>query len=77
MSNDAARGGDETGSGLTSGLNEAPTRVRYGVAGVLIVMACLLYLDRFAVGIASEYIREDLRMTQTQMSWFISAFFWS
>ncbi|MCX7406913.1 MAG: MFS transporter [Planctomycetales bacterium] len=87
MSNDAARGGVETGSGLTSGspesdprtsgLNEAPTRVRYGVAGVLIVMACLLYLDRFAVGIASEYIREDLRMTQTQMSWFISAFFWS
>ncbi len=87
MSNDTARGGDATGSGLASGssesdplasgLNEAPTRVRYGVAGVLIVMACLLYLDRFAVGIASEYIREDLRMTQTQMSWFLSAFFWS
>ena len=87
MSNDAARGGEANGSGLTSGsserdpmargLNEAPTRVRYGVAGVLIVMACLLYLDRFAVGIASEYIREDLRMTQAQMSWFISAFFWS
>ncbi len=87
MSNDAARGGEANGSGLTSGsserdpmargLNEAPTRVRYGVAAVLTVMACLLYLDRFAVGIASEYIREDLRMTQTQMSWFISAFFWS
>ncbi len=87
MSNDAARGDEATDSGLTSGssesdprtrsLNEAPTRVRYGVAAVLTVMACLLYLDRFAVGIASEYIREDLRMTQTQMSWFISAFFWS
>jgi len=87
MSNDATRGGEASGSDLmsgssendprTRGLNEAPTRVRYGVAGVLIVMACLLYLDRFAVGIASEYIREDLRMTQTQMSWFISAFFWS
>ena len=54
-----------------------PTRVRIGVAAVLTLMACLLYLDRFAVGIASEYIREDLRMTQTQMSWFLSAFFWS
>ena len=54
-----------------------PTHVRIGVAAVLTLMACLLYLDRFAVGIASEYIREDLRMTQTQMSWFLSAFFWS
>ncbi|MEK6260244.1 MAG: MFS transporter [Planctomycetota bacterium] len=54
-----------------------PTRIRIGVAAVLTLMACLLYLDRFAVGIASEYIREDLRMTQTQMSWFLSAFFWS
>jgi len=54
-----------------------PTYVRIGVAAVLTLMSCLLYLDRFAVGIASEYIREDLRMTQTQMSWFLSAFFWS
>ena len=87
MSNDAARGDEAAGSGLAShsavtelmsGSPDAPpTRVRYGVAGVLTVMACLLYLDRFAVGIASEYIREDLRMTQTQMSWFLSAFFWS
>lgn len=53
------------------------TRVRLGVAGVLTVMACLLYLDRYAVGIASEKIREDLSMTQTQMSWFLSLFFWS
>ena len=52
-----------------------PTRVRIGVAAVLTLMACLLYLDRFAVSIATEYIREDLRMTQTQMSWFLSAFF--
>lgn len=63
---------------LSAGSSAAPpTRVRIGVAAVLTLMACLLYLDRFAVGIASEYIREDLRMTQTQMSWFLSAFFWS
>ena len=54
-----------------------PTRVRIGVAAVLTLMSCLLYLDRFAVSIATEYIREDLGMTQTQMSWFLSAFFWS
>ncbi|WP_373649521.1 MFS transporter [Schlesneria sp. DSM 10557] len=54
-----------------------PTRVRLGVAGILTLMACLLYLDRYAVGIAAEQIRADLAMTQTQMSWFISLFFWS
>jgi ACS family glucarate transporter-like MFS transporter len=55
----------------------SPTSVRLGVLAVTTLMSVLLYLDRYAVGIASEYIREDLRMTQTQMAWFISAFFWS
>lgn len=55
----------------------SPTGVRYLVLTVATVMSVLLYLDRFAVSIASEYIRQDLRMTQTQMAWFISAFFWS
>ncbi len=58
-------------------INERPTGVRHMVVAVATMMSLLLYLDRFAVGIASEYIREDLRMTQTQMSWFLSAFFWS
>ena len=55
----------------------APTRVRYLTAGLLTIIACLLYLDRFAVGIASQRMRDDLQMTQTEMSWFLSAFFWS
>ena len=54
-----------------------PSYVRIVVAGLLTLMACLLYLDRYAVGIASESMRVDLKMTQTQMSWFLSAFFWS
>jgi hypothetical protein len=54
-----------------------PTSVRIVIAGFLTLMACLLYLDRYAVGIASESMRVDLKMTQTQMSWFLSAFFWS
>jgi ACS family glucarate transporter-like MFS transporter len=53
------------------------TFVRHALLSVLTLMSVLLYLDRFAVGIASEYIRQDLRMSQTQMAWFISAFFWS
>jgi len=54
-----------------------PTSVRHLVLAVATLMSVLLYLDRFAVGIAAEYIREDLRMTQTQMAWFVSAFFWA
>ena len=54
-----------------------PTSVRPLVLAVTTLMSVLLYLDRFAVSIAIEYIREDLRMTQTQMAWFISLFFWS
>ncbi|HEY0982235.1 MFS transporter [Schlesneria sp.] len=57
--------------------SESPTIVRHAILTVLTLMSVLLYLDRFAVNIASEFIREDLQMTQTQMSWFISAFFWS
>lgn len=58
-------------------LRVSPTRTRLLVAAVLTVAACLLYLDRFAVGIASEEIRKDLNMSQKEMAWFLSAFFWS
>jgi len=57
--------------------DERPTIVRHAVIVAATLMALLLYLDRFAIGIAGEYIREDMRMTQTQNSWFQSAFFWS
>jgi sugar phosphate permease len=62
---------------LTNTKAGSPTRVRHELLSVLTVMACLLYLDRYAVGIAAEKIREDLSMTQSQMSWFLSLFFWS
>ncbi|HND53238.1 MAG TPA: MFS transporter, partial [Pirellulaceae bacterium] len=54
-----------------------PTKIRLLTAAMLTVMACLLYLDRYAVGIASQRMRSDLQMTQTQMSWFLSSFFWA
>ncbi|MFN8709431.1 MAG: MFS transporter, partial [Planctomyces sp.] len=54
-----------------------PSAVRFAIAAFLSLTACLLYLDRYAVGIAAELMRVDLKMTQSQMSWFLSAFFWS
>ncbi|MBM4075797.1 MAG: MFS transporter, partial [Planctomycetes bacterium] len=68
----------ESNEGMSCDISVSkPSRIRIAIAAVLVLMACLLYLDRFAVGIASEYIREDVRLTQTQMSWFLSVFFWA
>ena len=52
-----------------------PSSIRFAIAGLLTLMACLLYLDRYALGIASESMRVDLRMTQTQVSLSFFAFF--
>ena len=41
------------------------------------LMAVLLYLDRFCVSFAADYIREDLDLTQNEVSWFFLAFFFS
>lgn len=54
-----------------------PTPVRYAVLAASTAMAVLLYLDRYAVSIPLESIREDLRMTQGQKASFISAFFYA
>lgn len=54
-----------------------PTKIRYLIVGAATLMSFLLYLDRFCVSFAVDYIRQDLGLTQNDMSWFISAFFWS
>jgi len=53
-----------------------PSRVRYGVIAASTLMAILLYLDRFCIGIAEPFIRQDLGLTKQQMGIFMSAFFW-
>ena len=40
------------------------------------LMAILLYLDRFCIGIAEPFIRQDLGLSKIQMGIFMSAFFW-
>ena len=54
-----------------------PTGVRHLIVLLLTLMSVLLYLDRFCVSFAGDYIKEDLGLSQTQMSWFLSLFFWS
>src|SRR5436190_5531068 len=54
-----------------------PTRVRYLVVGLATLASLLLYLDRFCIAIAERLIKEDLGLSNTQMAWVFSAFFWT
>ncbi|MBS0262233.1 MAG: MFS transporter, partial [Planctomycetes bacterium] len=59
---------------------ESATRassVRHLVVAVTIAMSVILYLDRYCVSFAERYIKEDLGLSESQMSWFLSAFFCS
>ena len=58
-------------------LSESPSRVRLFVVLSAMLMAVLLYLDRYCVSIAEQYIREDLSLSQKEMGWFMGAFFYS
>lgn len=57
--------------------SSSPTRVRYLVVAVTALMAVLLYLDRFCISFAELFIQEELRLTDTQVGWMLSAFFWT
>jgi sugar phosphate permease len=53
------------------------TSVRHLIVAVTVAMSVILYLDRYCVSFAERYIKEDLALSETQMAWFLSAFFWS
>jgi ACS family glucarate transporter-like MFS transporter len=40
-------------------------------------MSVLLYLDRFCVSFAADFIKEDLQLTQTQVGYYLSSFFFA
>jgi len=54
-----------------------PTHVRYSVVFSLVLMSLLLYLDRFCVGMAEPYIKQDLNLSTFQIGIFFSAFFFT
>ena len=58
-----------------AGESAKPTRVRYMVLGVTFAMAFLLYLHRFCMSYAQTYIREDLSISNDELSFCFSAFF--
>jgi MFS transporter, ACS family, glucarate transporter len=52
-----------------------PTSIRRLIVGATALSAVLLYLDRFCVSLAETYIRQDLNLSDQQVSWMFSAFF--
>jgi ACS family glucarate transporter-like MFS transporter len=52
-----------------------PTSIRFLVVLVTFLAAFLLYLHRFSMSYAQQYIKEDLRLTDDQIAFCFSAFF--
>ncbi len=51
-----------------------PTRVRYSVLAMLLLLSVITYLDRVCINAAAPAIREDLGLTTAQMGWIFSIF---
>jgi ACS family glucarate transporter-like MFS transporter len=62
---------------LTDLKDKRPTHVRYVIVALATLMSFLLYLDRFCLSIVERYIKQDLQLTNTQVSLLMSAFFLS
>jgi MFS family permease len=62
---------------MTAAALPPPTRVRYLVVALTMLSAVLLYLDRFCISFAGGYIKEDLGLSNAQVGWMLSAFFWT
>jgi ACS family glucarate transporter-like MFS transporter len=57
--------------------NSRPTCVRYVIVAVTTLSAVLLYLDRYCISFAERFIKRDLGLSDDQMAWMLSAFFWT
>jgi sugar phosphate permease len=53
------------------------TRVRYLVVGLTMLTSLLLYLDRYCISISERLVKEDLGLSNEQIAWVLSAFFWT
>jgi ACS family glucarate transporter-like MFS transporter len=54
-----------------------PTMVRFGVLGLTAGMSVLLYLDRFAISVATPAMMEELSLSKSEMGIVTGAFFFS
>jgi MFS family permease len=52
----------------------APTRTRYRVLALAVLLAGITYLDRICIAITAPEMMKELGLTKVQMSWVFSAF---
>ena len=55
---------------------EKTSKTRYFVIAACMLMGVILYVDRYAFGIAQPYIRQELGLTKADFSYAVSSFFW-
>jgi MFS family permease len=55
---------------------EKPTHARYGVVLFAIAVAIITYADRICISQARPYLQKDLHLTDQQMGWALTVFFW-
>ena len=53
---------------------ERPTRVRWRIMGLLLVLITLTFIDRFNINVAAKYIQQEFSLTDIQIGGLLSAF---
>src|SRR4051794_12451104 len=62
-------------NGTTDPLADAaPTRIRYRVLGLAVLLAMVTYLDRVCISVLAPSIQRDLQLSDMEMSFVFSAF---
>lgn len=56
---------------------EQPTRVRYIILALTVVVAVLLYLDRFCLGFVLPFISEQYGLSDFEINFLVGAFFYT
>lgn len=62
---------------MASDLAARPTRIRYGILVLATGIAILLYVDRYCLSITDQKIKDEVGLTQTQLSFIKGAFFFT
>ena len=59
---------------MTAAVAAPPSRVRYKILGMAVLLAAITYTDRVCISVAAPHIMRDLRLSRVEMSFVFSAF---
>lgn len=58
-------------------MSERPTSIRWIILALTVVVAVFLYLDRYCLGFVLPFVRENYRLSDSQSSFLVGAFFYT